>query len=187
MTAAAVALGVIMGIFTAFASPTTASVLPVSTSPTSAVTPSSTILVNAVTASVSSPLLSYTTSSICLPLMPPASFTFLKYSSASLRTPSPYTAYSPECGPSRPTFMVSPLPELLEALLLPPAEQPANITAAITTAITIAKTRFILLSSVFCANLKFLKNKSGSPFLIGRTALFLSVFLCAMHGKPSRP
>ena len=60
--------------------------------------------------------------------------------------------------------MVSPLPELLEALLLPPAEQPANITAAITTAIAIAKTRFILLSSVFCANLKFNKKQKRLSF-----------------------
>ena len=142
VTAAAVALGVIMGMFTALASPTTARVLPVSTSPISAVMPLSTILVKAVTLSVSSPLLSYITSSILLPFMPPFSFTLLKYSSAPLRTPRPYAAYSPVCGPSTPIFMV-----FAEASPLCAAcpEQPASINSIIKAASANANVRFTVM------------------------------------------
>ena len=58
VTAAAVAEAVIIGMLMAYASGTTASVLPVSTSPRNAVMPSSTKRVKALMASASSPLLS---------------------------------------------------------------------------------------------------------------------------------
>ena len=121
---------------------------PVSTAPITAVIPSSSIRLKLVTASVESPLSSYSTTSICLPLMPPAALAWSMY-----RRVSPEAAVSPPSSAASEAAPVEAVSSAAELPSLPPqAARDSDIMAA-----RVSASIFFMLDSS-----RFFKSATGS-------------------------